>query len=205
MPADPADELLPATENLPALRIRRSARRRKTVSARWEDGALLLMVPARTTREQARGYARKLLPGVRAARDAAGTPDPRATDAYLAERARQVAAAWLDETVAPVSIRWVTNQNTRWGSATPSRGTIRISHQLRGAPEYVLDYVLHHELCHLVEPSHNGRFRRLEARYPHLDRARAFLDGMVFARGRETPGAPETGEPGADATDADGF
>ena len=42
----------------------------------------------------------------------------------------------------PTSVRWVTNQNTRWGSCTPAEGSIRLSHRLQGMPEYVVDYVL---------------------------------------------------------------
>ena len=54
----------------------------------------------------------------------------------------------------PDTVRWVTNQNSRWGSCTPAEGSIRLSHRLRGMPEYVLDYVLLHELAHLLVPGH---------------------------------------------------
>ena len=44
--------------------------------------------------------------------------------------------------------------------------------------------MIHHELCHLIEASHNGRFRKLEALFPQADQAKAFLEGMVFERNR---------------------
>ena len=57
----------------------------------------------------------------------------------------------------PASVRWVTNQNGRWGSCTPADRTIRISHRIQDMPDWVIDYVLLHELAHLIVPSHNAR------------------------------------------------
>ena len=175
------DQLLPATDHRPAAVIRRSSRRRRSVSARWEEGRILLMVPAKTSTAQAEDWLEKLLPRLRRHAPTVDVGDPRCTDEHLARRARALAAEHLGSTVAPTSIRWVTNQNTRWGSTTPARGSIRISHRLQGAPDYVLDFVIFHELCHLIESGHGPRFRRLEARCPHQERARAFLEGAVFA------------------------
>jgi predicted metal-dependent hydrolase len=184
MPSLPERERLAATAARPAVEIRRSARRRKTVSARREGEGILLMVPASVSRAEALEHLDRLLPRLRRSGPAGVAPD----DAALAARARAVAQAHLGPEVSPRSIRWVTNQNTRWGSTTPARGSIRISHRLRGVPGYVLDYVIHHELCHLLEASHNARFRRLEARYPQMERARAFLEGMLHQSGAG-PGA----------------
>ena len=94
----------------------------------------------------------------------------------LGERARQLADDYgLPQ---PTSIRWVANQQKRWGSCTPSTGEIRISSRLRRVPAYVLDHVIVHELAHLVEGGHGPRFKALEARYPLHDRAEGFLDAM---------------------------
>jgi predicted metal-dependent hydrolase len=54
-------------------------------------------------------------------------------------------------------------------------------------PGWVVDYVLLHELAHLVEASHGPEFWALLAPYPDLARARAFLDGVAWADGHETP------------------
>jgi hypothetical protein len=48
-------------------------------------------------------------------------------------------------------------------------------------PEYVVDYVLVHELVHLLEPGHDARFWSLVARYPRAERARGFLEGVEQA------------------------
>ncbi|MCG3057179.1 M48 family metallopeptidase, partial [Escherichia coli] len=50
---------------------------------------------------------------------------------------------------APASVRWVSNQTKRWGSATVYERRIRLSTRLQYMPQWVQDYVLVHELCHL--------------------------------------------------------
>lgn len=75
-------------------------------------------------------------------------------DAELTERAERLSEQYFSSRARPRSVRWVTNQNTRWGSCTPAEGSIRLSHRLQGMPEYVVDYVLLHELAHLLVPGH---------------------------------------------------
>ena len=204
------DEHLRAEGDRPALVIRRSARRRKTVSARWDGARVLLQIPASMGTDRALRHAEELLPRLlRArARQDAGEGEPRSrrrSDEFLAERAGRLSRELLGDRVRTVSIRWVTNQRTRWGSTTPARGSVRISHQLWEVPDYVLDYVIHHELCHLIEASHGPRFRRLEARYRHAETARAYLAGYAHGRGQDpeepfedspegsSPSSPEDG------------
>ena len=78
-------------------------------------------------------------------------------------------------------MRWVDNQHRRWGSCTPADRSIRLSSRLRAMPDYVVDYVLVHELVHLLEPSHGERFWELVGRYPRAERARGFLEGVELA------------------------
>ena len=105
------------------------------------------------------------------------------SDDVLFERARELAVRYLDGRVAPKSVRWVANQHTRWGSCTPEDGTIRLSVQLRGMPAWVVDYVLVHELSHLLEPGHGPAFWKLVNRYPKTERARGYLEGVAAAAG----------------------
>ena len=102
-------------------------------------------------------------------------------DTELAERAERLSAHYFDGRARPSSVRWVTNQNTRWGSCTPAEGSIRLSHRLQGMPEYVVDYVLLHELVHLLEPGHDEDFWGWLERYDLTERARGFLEGVSAA------------------------
>lgn len=61
----------------------------------------------------------------------------------------------------------IRDQKTRWGSCSP-RGTISINWRLLLAPLEILDYVVVHELCHLLQPNHSPRFwREVERVLPH--------------------------------------
>lgn len=164
----------------PRVEVRRSARRRRTVSARMErrDGSdvMVLMIPATATAEQERQWIEDMRAKLQ--RRARRTP---AGDADLLTRARRLATE--HDLPEPASVRWVTNQEHRWGSCTPSRSSIRISHRLQTVPGYVLDAVLVHELAHLVERRHGPRFRALEARYPRSERATGYLEALATAAG----------------------
>jgi predicted metal-dependent hydrolase len=91
----------------------------------------------------------------------------------LAERAATLAAR--HDLPRPASIRWVDDMRTRWGSCTPSTGAIRLSSALAPFPDWVVDYVIVHELAHLRVAGHTAEFWRLVARYPRAERARGYL------------------------------
>lgn len=175
------EQIIPATAEHPEIVVVRSSRRRKTVSGRREsDGRIRLMVPASSNSRDITDYLHRLIPQIiKQHEKRMAQQSERAGDDYLHERADWLLREFLPELVRPNSIKWVTNQNTRWGSATPDQGSIRISHVLQGAPEYVIDFVLHHELCHFLELNHTQRFRVLESLYPRKMEAEAFLAGFM--------------------------
>lgn len=86
--------------------------------------------------------------------------------------------------------RWqLRAMKTRWGSCTPRTQAIRINTRLAAYPPCCLEYVVAHELCHLLEPSHNQRFHTLLGIYfPEVDAAKALLKRSPRAAAR-TPGA----------------
>lgn len=95
----------------------------------------------------------------------------------LVDRAHKLARRYGLE--APKSIRWVSNQNQRWGSCTPEDRTIRLSDALVPFPDWVIDYVIVHELAHLSVPAHNEQFWALVNQYSKTERARGFLIAMA--------------------------
>jgi len=171
-PNPPADPLSPPVE------VRRSGRRRRTVSAYREGGRTIVLIPARFTKAEERHWVDTML-----GRLAAGDRRRRPDDAQLSARARALSARYLADTARPMSVRWVGNQMSRWGSCTPADGTIRVSERLKGMPGYVLDYVLLHELAHLLRPAHDREFWRLLSTYPRVERARGYLEGVAAAAG----------------------
>jgi predicted metal-dependent hydrolase len=157
----------------PVLRVIRSARRRSTISARLvENGTVLeVLAPARISDAELAPAVEKLK--ARVLRQAA----KRATadDKELARRAAELSREYLGGRLRWQEIRYVTNQQRRFGSCTPASGTIRISHRVATLPVWVRDYVIVHELAHLAEANHGPRFWKLVERYPRTERARGYL------------------------------
>jgi len=143
----------------------RSPRLRKTVQAREVNGVLRVSIPATMTRADEEHWVAEMVR--RMERRGAG----RSID--LSHRATQLASRF--ELPVPDSIRWSDNQEWRWGSCTPSEGSIRISSRLVREPSWVLDYVIVHELAHLRVANHSPRFWAVVNRYPLAERARGFL------------------------------
>jgi len=158
--------------------IRRSARRKRTVSAYRDGERIVVLVPARLGRSDEQRLVAELVERILARERRAVSGGARASDAALTRRARELSGRYLPGGPAPASVRWVTGMRTRWASCTPVDGTIRMSDRLRSAPSWVLDYVLVHELAHLQVPGHGARFWALVASYPQTERARGYLDGL---------------------------
>ena len=163
---------------VPQVEVQRSTRRRRTISAHRVGDRIVVQVPARMTRAEEAAWVDKMVRRV-----LAGERRRLRSDDDLLRRAESLSAAYLDGAVTPAAVRWVDNQQRRWGSCTPEDRTIRLSRRLARMPDYVIDYVLLHELAHLLEPGHGGAFQALMARYPKLDRAEGYLEGVEAAAG----------------------
>lgn len=156
--------------------VRRSARRRRTVSVDLRDGVAVVSIPASFTARQEKQWVERMIAKLHAT-----SVRPAHSEAGLSERAAELSSQFLGGRGVPASIRWVTNQNSRWGSTTPASRAIRLSHKLQGMPDWVIDYVILHEMAHLIEPSHNKTFWALLTSYPHTETAKAFLLGAAYA------------------------
>jgi predicted metal-dependent hydrolase len=154
----------------------RSARRRRTISAHREGDCIVVAVPARMSRAEEAQWVERMVRRV-----LAGERRRHKSDHELLERARDLSARFLDGRAVPLAVRWVDNQESRWGSCTPADRTIRLSRRLVGMPDYVVDYVLLHELAHLLVPGHGKEFWTVLQGYPRLERARGYLEGVAAA------------------------
>ncbi len=167
-----------ATLTRPALELRVSSRRVKSATANWRAGRLVVMLPAHLN-----GREREQMIDWLVERASRSHRTIHQSDQGLLERALDLAPSYIGD-VTPTSVRFVANQRTRWGSCSSGTGEIRITDRLRGAPGWVLDVVLIHELCHLVHPNHSPAFHELADRAPKRIEAEAFLSGLSFGEGR---------------------
>lgn len=149
----------------------RSPRRRKTISAEQRGGTIVVRVPAGMPAEEERAWVTRMVDRL-----------------SRRERTRRLNAAGALERAAHrlnrehfggrlrwSSIRYVPDQRSRFGSCTPEDGTIRVSDRMASAPGWVRDYVVMHELAHLVDASHSAGFWEMVGRYPRAERARGYL------------------------------
>jgi predicted metal-dependent hydrolase len=166
----------------PDVEVRRSKRRRRTVSAYREGDRIVVLIPASLSRRQEAEWVETMVARVEKAE-----ARRRPSDDDLMRRARMLSRPWLDGRALPAVVRWVDNQSSRWGSCTPVDRSIRLSRRLQDMPGWVVDYVLVHELAHLIEPGHNARFWAWVDRYPESARAKAWLDG--YSAGARLEGA----------------
>lgn len=159
------------------LEILRSKRRRKTVAARIVGDTLQVRAPADLPEDELNEVINKLRPRLERERVRRQLAD----NAGLAARAELLNKRYFDGKLRVRQVAYVTNQQRRFGSCSPSEAVIRISERVAAMPDWVRDYVLIHELAHLIEASHSPRFWALVNRFPRAERARGFLMGMGLA------------------------
>lgn len=152
------------------IEIIRSKKRTKTVSAREVEGRFVVRAPATMSDAELKPIIAKLQKRwqKRQIKD-------ELNDEGLHRRAQELNRQYFDGKLKWKSIKWVTNQEHRFGSCTPARQTIRISHRLASMPTFVRDYVIVHELAHLLEANHGPKFWEWVYRYPKTERARGYL------------------------------
>jgi predicted metal-dependent hydrolase len=150
--------------------IVRSRRRRKTVQATIVDGVIRVQAPASMSQRELDEHVHYLIARLER-RYRSESVDLEARSQRLSKRFDLPEAT---------SVVWA-DQRSQWGSCTPSTGEIRISNRLAAYPPWILDYVLVHELAHLVEANHSPAFNALVARYPLAERARGFLMAISFS------------------------
>lgn len=159
----------PASASPPPIRIVATRRRRRTVAARLRAGVLELLVPDWMSHAERLRWAE-----VMSRRLERRLERSRPSDERLAKR-----AAVLNERHFGGRLRWSSiafaEMANLWGSCTFTAGAIRIASRAASLPEWVLDYLLVHEMAHLVQSDHGPAFRELESRYALSERARGYL------------------------------
>lgn len=161
--------------------IIRSTKRRKTIQAREIGGVLEILAPAHMSDKQLEPVIRNFKERINRHKKLA-----KLDGQALERRANKLNHQYFDNLLQWESIRWVTNQDRRHGSCSTVTGTIRISHRISEMPRFVQDYVIVHELAHLIEPNHGKRFWDLVYQYPRAERARGYLMAVGMEDMEET-------------------
>jgi predicted metal-dependent hydrolase len=159
----------------PPVRIVASRNRRRTVSARLRSGVLELLVPASMPHAERQQWAETMRRRIerRIVRS-------RPSDERLVERARVLNDRHFAGRLRWTSIRFAEMAHN-WGSCTFTTGAIRIAQRAASLPDWVLDYLVVHELAHLEHSDHGPAFHELENRYPLAERARGYLMALDSA------------------------
>jgi hypothetical protein len=173
MPTDPSGPDSPAESGrlISAIEIKRSAKRRRTVAARLEGSTLVVYLPERMSRAEEAEWVERM----RRRFEDRRRRDSLNSDGGLQRRAQELNRKYFGGALSWRSITYVTNQRERYGSCTVDDGTIRLSDVLAGMPAWVRDYVIVHELAHLLVADHSRAFWKLVRRYPQTERAIGFL------------------------------
>jgi predicted metal-dependent hydrolase len=151
-------------------RIIRSHKRAKTVTARVVGDVLEILSPAHCTDAELQPIIDKLQQRIEKKQQ-----QRNLSDRDLERIAQRLNREYFQHSLKWHSIEWSTQQTSIYGSCTPALGTIRISHKLAKMPLFVQEYVVMHELSHLIEANHSGKFWQLVNRYPLTERARGYL------------------------------
>jgi predicted metal-dependent hydrolase len=167
--------------DLTKVEVKRSKRAKRNVTAYRDNDKTVVTVPTRMAKRDVDAYVVELV-------NRLDDRDERtSSQEALEQRARLLSRKYLGQDLfethkVPVKIRWVTNQNSRWGSCTPDEGTIRLSHRMQRMPDYVIDSVIVHELIHLLVTDHSPAFYELMNKFPQHEKAKAYLDGYSHAQ-----------------------
>ena len=88
-------------------------------------------------------------------------------------------AAWEPRLKVKVSRFYVQHMKAKWGSCNPTASTLRLNTELAKKPKACLEYVVVHEMSHLLEPTHGPRFLALMDRFmPAWREARELLNSL---------------------------
>ena len=153
------------------IKIIRSPKRKKTVSARLNNGVLAVYAPSGIPDKElqpiiARFKERLLRKNLKKELD-------RKQD--LKEIAEKLNKIYFGGRLQITAIEYSTNQNSRFGCCNLKTGRILISHRLAAMPAWVRDYVIVHELAHLIVPNHSQSFHDLTVKYKLEERAIGYL------------------------------
>jgi len=167
--------------------IIRSTRRRKTIQTKYCDGRLWIYLPEGMPKDEEDRWVARM---VKRHEHIQQRDHRTQCDDWLDERAHELNDRYFDGSLT-FTIRFVDNQRSRFGSCTHTDNTVRISDQVKDFPLWVKDYVIIHELTHLIHPNHSKKFWQTVSRYPLAERARGYLLAISDLSGQRKKTEPD--------------
>lgn len=149
----------------------RSRKRRKTIQAKLKNDVLEIRIPARMSKREENKAVAEMMKKMKSRLE----KEKLNRKTVLMDRAQRLNLKYFNGRLKIKSVEFVTNQNSCFGSCSTRSARIRISHRLANAPKWVLDYVIFHEMAHILQPNHSKKFHELENIFPHAERARGYL------------------------------
>lgn len=159
--------------------IKFSARRTRTVSARIVGGILEMSVPGDIKHGELKKITGKLINKIH--RKELKTQHNRTRP--LTEVFARLNDRYFEGKLKVESIEYTARQNRKFGCCFPDSARILLSDRLINMPDWVRDYVVIHEMAHLIEPNHGAAFWNIVSRYKLAERARGYLMGAGFNDG----------------------
>ncbi|MDD5096999.1 MAG: M48 family metallopeptidase [Candidatus Omnitrophica bacterium] len=161
------------------IKVIRSARRRRTVSARLVNDLLVVSAPSTLPQERLE----KIVTSFKLKFERKKIKEELEKKQDLPNLANFLNGKYFGNKLKIESIEYVTTQNSKFGCCYYRTGRIRISHKIGGMPKWVRRYVVMHEMAHLIEPNHKRAFWDIVSRYKLTERARGYLmaAGVVFS------------------------
>lgn len=153
------------------IKILRSKKRKRCVSARMVKDILIVRAPEHIADERLQ----KVIGELKAKIERKQLREELNKDQFLVRRAQEINKQYFEDKLHINSIQYVTSQNSKFACCNYRTGNIRISHRIGKMPQWVKDYVIVHELAHLVVPDHSQAFWEVVNRYKLSERARGYL------------------------------
>jgi predicted metal-dependent hydrolase len=164
--------------------IIRSRRRKKTIQTKYGDGRLWIYFPAGMSTKDEQKWIDRMIERNERWRQRRTLKN---SDTWLQQHAQELNKKYFDGALN-FFIMFVTNQNSRFGSCTSIDKTIRISERVIAMPSWVQDYIIIHELTHLLYPDHSKKFWSKVNQYKYAERAKGYLiavDAIVVDQGKQ--------------------
>jgi predicted metal-dependent hydrolase len=155
----------------PQVTILRSSRRKKTIQTKYANGHLWIYLPAGMSQKNEAKWIERMIQRHERSME---KQKAKKSEPWLLQRAQEMNKKYFDGALT-FSISFVTNQNSRFGSCTSIDKTIRISDRVKTMPSWVQDYIIIHELAHLLYPDHSKNFWEKVNQYKYAERAKGYL------------------------------